>query len=84
MELQKNYPLICPVCGIIQHAEPSVLMKVGTNSGHGNCTNCEEYLHLQISESGEHMTAETWTDYLERIRLTPDDVKYFEDLLETA
>jgi hypothetical protein len=36
---------------------------------------------MQIGESGEYMEAETWEAYLERIRLTPDDVKYFEDLL---
>lgn len=84
MELRKKYPLICPVCGIIQHAEPSILMKLGTNSGHACCIKCGEFLHIQIDKSGDYMNVETWEAYLERIRLTPDDVKYFEDLLKTA
>ncbi|MFK5950180.1 MAG: hypothetical protein QM500_15555 [Methylococcales bacterium] len=82
MKLLGKYPLKCPMCGETQYAEPSLLMKLGTNSGHACCVNCNEFLHLQISESGEYMTAETWEDYLERIRLTPDDVKYFENLMK--
>lgn len=83
-ELEKNYPLMCPVCKVIQHAEPSISMKLGGDSGHGSCSNCGEYLHLTLKENGLHFDVETWDQYLERIRMTNDDVKFFEDLLKTA
>lgn len=82
MKLLKEYPLTCPFCKTKQKAEPSILMKLRTNSGHACCANCDEFLHLQISESGDFLTAEPWEDYVERIRLTPDDVKYFEELMQ--
>jgi hypothetical protein len=84
MKLQENYPLICPACGMIQHAEPSISMKLGNNTAHGNCTHCKEFLHIIISDNCEYMDAELWADYIERISLTPDDVLYFEELQKSA
>jgi hypothetical protein len=86
MELQDNYPYICPVCGLIQDAEPSSLMKLGVNSGHTFCSNaeCSEMLHLQIHADNERMDAETWEVYVDRIRLTNEDVTFFEELTKSA
>jgi transcription elongation factor Elf1 len=82
--LKDKYLLKCPVCGTNYMAEPSILMKVGTNSGDAYCQNCNTYLHIWISDCGLIMEAETWDDFLERIRYTEQDVKFFEDLIKTA
>lgn len=66
-DLKDKYPFTCPECGAEQVAEPSMLMGMGINEGHGSCLKCHEFLHLEIIPGGQ-MKAVPWEDYVEQLR----------------
>lgn len=66
--LLPRYNFTCPTCMFEQSADTSIAMRMGLNSGHGSCTNCGVFLHLEIKEEmhGTEMNAILWDDFLEK------------------
>lgn len=63
-----RYNFTCPNCMWEQSAGISIIMRMGHNSGHGSCMNCDAFLHLEIKEDmrGTEMKAVLWGDYLDK------------------
>ena len=69
---KEKYNFICCNCGYDQSAKPSIMMKgFGMNSGHGDCLNCGEFLHLEIEGGldGEKMVSELWDNFLKKQKI---------------
>lgn len=58
-------PFTCPVCSTSLFARKSWSMESGMGSGHGSCTRCDTFLHLQLVTEGgvERLEAQTWMSY---------------------
>ena len=62
--LMDSYPLTCCGCQTEFTAMPSILMRMGTNSGSLTCPHCGTHLHIAIHQS--RMVSEPWQTYLDR------------------
>lgn len=63
---KKRYDCECSVCGQKLIIAPSMMMtEFGHNSGSGNCTNCQTFLHLKIYPdlAGEFIISEQYPKY---------------------
>ena len=59
--LQEDYLFECAICGHEQRAVVSIFMQLGVNSGHGNCLQCETFLHLEVA--GDAMVSREWNEW---------------------
>ncbi len=69
---KKRYEFRCAKCNKVQWAKPSMSMtEFGRNSGHGRCTYCDTFLHLEIEGDlcGETMVSIIWEDFLKTIKI---------------
>ena len=74
---KEKYDFDCCVCGAKLWAEPSIMMTgFGINSGHGCCTECKTFLHLEIYPdiAGEYMVSKDWDEYLKEKKVLPKGV----------
>lgn len=67
-KLLKRYPVECSECGHEFYAAPSLSMHLGQNSGHGSCTKCKTFLHLEIDPSGDEMTSMPHVQYIQKCK----------------
>jgi len=66
--LLPRYNFTCPNCMFEQSADTSVAMRMGLNSGHGSCMNCDVFLHLEIIPDlkGSEMKATFWSNFIDK------------------
>ncbi len=66
-------PFECPACGQRLAARLSWAMQGGLNSGHGTCTRCNTFLHLEVAPEGGRMIAQRWSEYhWQQVKELPD------------
>lgn len=66
---RRVYEFTCPGCGHEAVAAQSFMMQMGINGGCGSCSQCNLFLHLEITPDldGEAMVAIPHADYLLRV-----------------
>lgn len=68
---KEKYDFVCCNCGAKLWAKPSMMMKLGMNSGHASCLECKEFLHLEIDGGidGKNMISKLWNEFLKEEKL---------------
>lgn len=70
------FDFTCPNCNTSLFLTPSIAMIEGINLGHGGCTKCGEFLHLEIDDVDKKTAkAEKWDDYIKRDKLNKKNEK---------
>lgn len=62
MELHDKYPFVCPFCGVIAEASPSLFMQMGINEGSGRCL-CGERLFFKINDDNSRFDVITTEEH---------------------
>jgi hypothetical protein len=55
-------PTRCCSCQRAFHIRPSLMMRMGINTGHVTCPGCAEFLHVEVLEC--EAWTERWNDWL--------------------
>ena len=59
-----RYEFSCSKCGHVAYFERSIMMEMGFNSGHGTCSQCKTFLHLEVSdEANKKGISMPWEQY---------------------
>lgn len=66
LELADTLSIACPTCAHAFGIGPSLMMRLGVNSGHCTCPGCKTFLHVEATGSGT-ASGEPWDDYAKRV-----------------
>lgn len=65
-DLQERLPAVCGSCACEFQINPSLSMRMGINSGHAKCPQCQSFLHVELV-NGRPVT-EVFDAWLKRTR----------------
>lgn len=71
--LKDSYPFMCSECSHEMFLVPSIIMIMGLNSGHGTCSKCKTFLHLEINADNETAKSEPMNKYHKRLGLVNEN-----------
>ena len=67
--LKDRYEFECAACLHVMWFAPSLMMKLGRNSGAARCENCEKYLHLEIDDNNERGLSIVFSEWVASFQL---------------
>jgi transcription elongation factor Elf1 len=66
--LKERYDFSCCGCGHEQSLAPSIMMEMGINSGHGRCSKCAMFLHLELKQDNSGAISTPHSEYVENMQ----------------